>query len=212
MVFMSAAIVPARRRRPFDPRVAIGLVLVLASIAGVVAIVKSADRSVQVYSAAEALPIGTRITGDDLVAVPARLGAAAAKYLTAPPPASGYVVTRSIDKGELVPVAALGTAASETVATVVVPVSTAVATSIATGTSVDVWAAPKTTGQSFGPPAVIVSGATVARVVQPAGLVQSGSGTSLELRVQRDDIAAVLQALADEDSVSVVAVAEPVHG
>ena len=209
---MSAAIVPAGRRRPFDPRIVIGLVLVLASIGGVVMIVRAADRSVQVYSAAQTLPVGSRVTADDLVAVPARLGSASGRYLTSPPPAAGYIVTRSIGQGELVPMGALGTATSDRIATVVVPVSTAIATSIETGASVDVWAAPKAADRSFGPPSVIVGSATVARVVQPTGFVQSGAGTSLELRVPRDDVAAVLQALADEDSVSVVAVAEPVRG
>src|SRR5690606_37652620 len=105
-----------RKKRAFwiDPRFVIGVVLVVASIAGVLMVVASADSSATVYDARGALSVGDRVTASDLVEQSVRLGAVSDKYVGADSiPAEGLVVTRSVAAGELVPVAAVGNSAGE---------------------------------------------------------------------------------------------------
>lgn len=196
-----------RRRVPFDPRVLIGTLLVLASVGGVVAVVAANDRTVPVYAAAQALVPGTRITADAVRVSRVRLGGAEGRYLAGPLPSGGVVVTRSVAEGELVPLSALGAAASVTDVSVVVPLSTKPAATVGAGSVVDLWAAAKATGtgEKAPPPHVLVSGATVVRLVTPTGLIATASGATLEIELPREDVAAVLQAVADGESVSAVA-------
>ena len=203
---------PVSRRRAawFDPRIAVGLVIVVASVAGVVAIVGAADSSATVWTASEPLAAGTRVSAADLTPARARLGGAQGLYLSGPLPRTGLVATRTIDKGEMVPMSALGSAAQVDTASMVLDLSGRLPGSVAAGSVVDVWAAPKKTSTGYGPPQVLVSGATVVRIVPDGGLVATGDTTSVELRVPRDAVAQVLQSVADQDQVSAVAVGSPV--
>jgi hypothetical protein len=202
-----------RRRAPFDPRVLIGILLVVGSVAGVITVVAANDRTVPVYAAAEALVPGTRLTADSLRVARVRLGSAQERYLGAPLPRDGVVVTRSVAAGELVPLSALGAAASVTQASVVVPLSTKPAASVGPGSAIDLWAAAKATGtgEKAPPPHVLVSGATVVRLLTPSGLLAADRSATLEVEVPQEDVAAVLQAVADGDSVSAVALGAAVQ-
>ncbi|MDQ1514067.1 MAG: hypothetical protein QOC59_1909 [Microbacteriaceae bacterium] len=210
---MAALPLTARRRLRFDPRIAIGIALVAVSTIGVTGVVAGLNRTVAVYRAAGPLTAGARISAADLVPTPVHLGQEQRLYLSGRLPAEGYLVTRTIAEGEMVPLSALGTAESVDVAAVVVNLSTRPSGSIVPGAVVDLWAAPKRAGSTteFGAPVVLVSGATVARLVTPQGIVPSGEQNTVEVRVPRDDVAAVLQAVADGAQVSAVAISEPVH-
>ena len=201
------------RRLRLDPRIVLGLVLVAVSTLGVTGVVQSLNRTEPVYRAAGPLVAGAHISAADLVATPVRLGPADPLYLTGPVPADGYVVTRTIAAGEMVPLSALGSASAVDVASVVVDLSTRLSGSIVAGAVVDVWSAPRKAGSTteYGAPVVLVSGATVVRTIAPQGIVQAAQQNTVELQVPRDDVAAVLQAVADDARISAVAVSEPVH-
>lgn len=202
---------PFRARRTwFDPRVALGVALVVLSVAGVVGVVAASDRTQLVYVAAEPLAVGSRVTAADLAPAHVRLGSASALYLAGPLPADGFVARRSVAAGEMVPVSALGSTAGADTAAMVLTLADQLPQTVAAGSSVDVWAAPKTTTTAYGPPQVLVSGATVVRIVPGDGLVAAGDRTRVELRMPRDDVAPVLQSVADGDQISAVSVGEPV--
>ena len=204
---MVALALGARRRRiPFDPRVLIGILLVLGSVVGVVAVVKLTNRTVPVYAAAEALVPGARLTPDALRVTWVRLGDARDRYL-ARLPRDNAVVTRRVAEGELVPRSAVGAASSVTDVSVVVPLTTKPAARIGAGSVIDLWAAAKATGtgEKAPPPHVLASAATVVRLAAPTGLLASERGATLEVELPREDVAAVLQALADGESVSAIA-------
>lgn len=193
----------------FDPRFAIGLILVLVSVGGVLVLVNSADDTVTVYSAREPLTAGDRITPADLVEQPVRLGTATDNYLTkASFPTEGLIVTKSIAAGELVPTSAVGNPAGVRVASVVISVSGTLPKAVAAGTVVDVWAAQFADNRTFGPPAVLVPAATVVRVVESDSMV-SGGAFSVELLVARARTARILQAIANTDALSLVPVNLP---
>jgi len=49
------------------------------------------------------------------------------------------------------------------------------------------------------------------RTIAPQGIVQAAQQNTVELQVPRGDVAAVLQAVADDARISAVAVSQPVH-
>ena len=96
----------ARLRRPRwrDPRLLVGLVLVLASVAGVVALLAAAQRTQTYWVAARDIAPGTPVDAAAFVPAEAQLGDAAGLYLTADHPApAGQVVGAVVRRGELVP-------------------------------------------------------------------------------------------------------------
>lgn len=196
-----------RRRFWFDPRFAIGLGLVAASVTGVWWIVGSTDSSVAVYAARGPLFVGDRIDASDLVATRVRLESAGELYLTPRRlPAEGLVVTRTVAAGELLPRSAVGTRAGASVTSVVVAVRGRLPGSLGPGSVVDVWAAREGEHGQFGPPSVLVASASVVRLIEATGLIADSSGQSVEVLVPKDTVAAVLQSIADQDAIALVPV------
>jgi hypothetical protein len=202
--------VGARRRFWFDPRFAIGLLLIVASVAGVVGIVGAADSSVLVYAAREPLAPGDRVDADDLIGTSVRLAGAERLYLVPDDlPDGGLVVTKAVAEGELVPASAVGSTEGERQTSIVVGVGGELAESVVAGSTVDVWSARESTAGLFEAPVVIVSGATVVRLVDRQGLVVDNDSTSIEVLVPRTDVARVLEAIANDDAIAVVPASLP---
>lgn len=194
-----------RRSRWFDPRLALGMVLVVGSIAGVVALVGAVDRTVTVYAASDALSAGDRVTADDLVEHRVRLGSIEGHYLAIGDiPSGGLVVTRTIADGELVPASAVDDSASIRSASVVVTIRGQLPRSVAEGSVVDLWAARAGGDGGFGPPSVVVASATVVRVTPQEGLVAGGDAMAVELLIPRTRTARILEAKANDDVLSLV--------
>jgi hypothetical protein len=203
----------SRRRFWFDPRFAIGVVLVIASVAGVVGLVSSADASVDVLAARTTLTPGEQVSADDLVPTSVRAGQAERLYLRAKDvPADGVVITRAVAAGELVPSSAVGSAAGLQLTSVVVPVNTELAASIGPGSRVDVWSARAVDSTSFAAPTVLVSSAIVVRIIERKQLVADQAGGSVELLVPRFSTAGVLEATANGAALSIVPVDLPLGG
>ncbi|MBM7025860.1 hypothetical protein JS515_08685, partial [Clavibacter sp. DM3] len=95
-------------------------------------------------------------------------------------------------------------------AAVVIPTAAGADHLVAPGTVVDVWAAaPKGSGtNSYDAPRVIVSGATVAQVIQPQGFVADQDHTQVQLTVPREDVAAVIASTDERDQITLVPVGD----
>src|SRR5690554_257678 len=196
------------RPRWFDPRLAVGIALVVASVAGVVMLVGAADRTDTAYAAGSALAIGDVVRVDDLVETEVRLGAAIEHYLTpSRMPDGEIVVTRTISAGELVPASAVGQAKSTDWASLVVSVSGDLPRSVGAGTAVDVWA----TGEESETPGIVASEATVVAVSSEESMVAGAAVSSVELVVPRDRVARLLQAKAAGDFLSLVPAVIPLE-
>ncbi|CAN5282052.1 flagellar protein FlgA [soil metagenome] len=193
----------------FDPRFAIGIVLIAVAVAGTVFVVSAADSSVPVLTARSALTPGQTVTTDDLIATKVGMSRGTALYLSpSDVPADGVVVTRTVAAGELVPASAVGSSASVDSTSLVITVKGQLSGSIVAGATADVWAAPKTE-DGFGAPVVIVPTATVVRLVKPAGIVVDDSSGSVEVLVPKQTVARLLEAVADQDALSLVPAALP---
>jgi hypothetical protein len=204
---------PAPRRRPFaDPRLLIGLLLVAASVAATVGIVAAADRRVQVYAAAGPLEPGQRIAASDLVARGVALDGSDSLYLgIGDVPRGGLVVTRAVAQGELVPASSVGRTSDVDATSLVLRLATRVSAAVRPGASIDVWSATPATaaaqleGASVDPPTVLVSGATVVRVIDDdQALTVDHEGSAVEVRLPRSRVARVLAAIAAGDDLSIV--------
>jgi hypothetical protein len=210
---------PASRRSRLwvDPRLLVGLGLVIASVAGVVALVGTADRRVPVYAAAETLAPGAELRDDQLLVRWVALDDADSLYLAASgPPQQGLIIAEVVRRGELVPRAAVATADGSDSTTIVVQVSGGVSESIVPGARVDVWASARVDGAvdagisgGFAAPSVLTSDARVVRVTEPDGIVTAADGRSVEVLVPRSRVARLLHAIANGDALAVVAAGIP---
>lgn len=206
---------PASRRargRWLDPRLVIGLALVVLSVVGVLWVVAAADGGTNIYVARSALSPGDRITASDLIVRSVRLGDAAGHYL-APRDLDdeGVVVTRAVAAGDLVPASAVGTAAGDRVTSVVVTQAARLSRAITPGAVVDVWSAAETSNGVFAVPTVLVASATIVRVIESDGIIAGNSAQSIEILVPRGRTARVLEAIANKDAISLVPTSIPLR-
>lgn len=195
---------PARRRAP-DPRLLIGLALVVASIAGVVGIVAANDDGIEVYAAPRLLTAGERVLASDLEVRRVSLGAGSGAYLTLDAlPDEGAVVSRTVGEGELIPLAAVGDERGPSTTTIVVALTTPLGATVRAGDTLDVWSSPQEEAGRFGAPVVISSGTQLVREVADEGLVAGSQAARVELLVPRRDVARILDALANGDALAAV--------
>lgn len=196
-------------RRRADPRLFIGLLLVLASVAGVVAIVAAADRRTPVYALAASVAPGTRLDGAQLVERSVALDGSDGDYVPVGAlPSGGVITTRALQAGELLPVSALGSPESLASTSLVLDLAAPVSEAVQPGAQLDLWRADPADALAGAaavavPPSVLVSGAVFVRAVDD-GQFGSDSGTRVELLLPRDRVALVLQAVADGAKLAVV--------
>lgn len=201
------------RARALDLRFVIGVVLVLASAAGVYTVVTATDRSATVYAARTALLPGHLLVADDLSEASVRDDETAGFYLAPGDlPPEGIVVTRTVGPGELVPLDAVGDSSGMRVTSVVVTVDGQLGAAIGPGSAVDVWAAEAAEGERLAKPDVIVPGATVVRLLATESIVAGRQTTAVEVLVDRNRTSRLLEAVANGDSMSVVAADLPAGG
>lgn len=199
------------RRVLVDPRLIIGVILVVGSVVGVVTIVAAADRTRDVLVARAALVPGDVVHARDFDTVGVGLGSLSERYLAPDDlPSDGLVVTRAVVAGEAVPRSAVGEARGARLATIVVEAHGLLPASVTPGTTVDLWAAPppqRLGGEASAEsdaPVVLVDEAIVVRLVEDDALVSTGDVTAVELLVPRTRVARVLAARAADTELAVV--------
>lgn len=196
---------PSRARRALfgDVRFLIGIVLVVASIAGVWLLVTSSRQTVPVLQATRTIVPGEAVDSGDFQVVDVGLGTLVDAYLAPQELEPGSIATRTLAKGELVPSSAVG-AASDARTTTVVVTSTAIPAGVQAGTPVELWHAPLgEDGRTFAEPRVLVADAVVATVAEAEGMMSQNS-TDVELVIDRGDVADVLAAISGGSAISVI--------
>jgi len=193
------------RRRAFwgDARFFIGILLIIASIAGVWFVVASARQTAAVYAADRTIVVGEVVTADELRVVDVALGQLGDAYLTPDGLADGLIATRTIQDGELVPSAAVADATSSRSTTIVVRSAVDVPSSIEPGSTVELWTAPLLERGSYDTPRILIADATVAAVTRDDTMIGGGSAM-LELVIPRADVAGALAEVAAASALSVV--------
>lgn len=211
---MATGPIAGRLRRPGwkDPRLLGGIVLVAVAVAGVTAVVRGADTTTPYYAAAQALTPGQVISEDDLTVVRVRVPEGA--YVAGPGGAAdagaeapfGMVVTRTVDKGELLPVAALAEQDDFDGRPVAVRTTLPLAEGIGPGSVVDVYLTTRDDDERVTTRAV-AQGLVVQSVDSDGGGFAGGVEETVYVVVPRGEIEDFLAALATDGDISVVGLA-----
>lgn len=197
----------AARRTWMDPRLVIGIALVLASLAGVWFVVQQSARTETAWAATRTLLPGDTLTAADVQQVEVRMPQSQDRYLAASADPVGMLVASTIGEGEVLPLRALGATAGDGRSAVVIDLQGALPSAVRAGSLVDVWtAAPGEEG--YGAPEVLVDDAIVVGVVEDDGILASAA-QQLELLVPADATAVLLEAMSNEHMLSVVPLAQP---
>ncbi|MEH3076528.1 MAG: SAF domain-containing protein [Quadrisphaera sp.] len=208
-----------------DPRLVVGLLLVLASVLAGARVVSAADSTVPVWVAASTLVPGQEITAADLRAVRVHLEGGTGGYLPADEQApQGAVALREVTSGDLLPRSAVGSASALATRPVGLPVTGPLPSGLVAGALVDVWVTPaparlgttpvtaagtSTTGagaQDATGPHQLATSAVVHEVVTDGGSFATGRGGTVQVDLPPAQLQQALQALAAEATVSLVLV------
>lgn len=188
-----------------DPRLLIGLLLVIASTAGVIALVESQNTTTEVLSARQDIPVGSALSPDDFVGVRVRLGDAAGAYV---PVSEGVprsaVATRLIPQGELVPAAAVGSADDLDRKPVGLTVEDPLPSGTAAGDRVDVWVSLRTDTNTYEEPVLLLEAAEVAELTVGESALGASASTLVQVLVGDEAMPDLLNALSNDAHIAVV--------
>jgi len=197
----------ARLRRPSwkDPRLLLGVLLVLVSVAGVVFLVSSADRTTEIYVARDDIAVGEALTPESVVRAKVRLGETEQHYIpVAAGLPEGAVAVQRIGKDQLVPRASLGEVDELDRKPVALAIDQALPSQAVEGARVDVWVAQPDAKNGFSEPKLLLSGAEIAEVAEGSTALGSTKTTVLMVLVEDDRMPALLGAQANNAKISVV--------
>lgn len=198
----------ARLRRPRwrDPRLIVGLLLVLASVAGVVALLQSADRTDAYWAARKDLAPGAPLTADHFVAVEANLAGADERYLSADEPAPvDRMLVSAVRAGELVPAAGVADTDPQQRRPVGLTLAEPLPAGVGVGDRVDVWVAmPKGEGRGFATPERLADRVEIAELVEDAGAFGAGQSIRVQAMVGPKELPDLLEAKVQDARITVV--------
>ncbi|OAE02341.1 hypothetical protein [Arthrobacter sp. OY3WO11] len=197
----------ARLKRPSwkDPRLLAGILLVLVSVAGVVFLVGSADRTTEVFAARDGIAVGERLTQENVVRAKVRLGDTESQYVTAESGLpEGVVAVQRIGKNQLVPRASLGAVDELDRKPVALSIDETLPAQAVAGARVDVWVAQPDARNGFSEPKLLLSGAEIAEVTTGSTALGSSKKAVLMVLVEDSHMPALLGAQANGAKISVV--------
>lgn len=196
----------SRPRRAFfvDVRFLVGIVLVIASVAGVWMLVAASRQTTPMLQTTRTIVVGEALSSDDFQVVEVGLGALAEDYLAPQDLEDGMIAGRTLDRGELVPAASIADAESARTTSLVISSAVAIPAGVDAGTVVELWQAPLLEdGRSFDAPRILVADAVVATVIETDGMLNQ-QRAEVEVVIDRADVADVLAAISGGAAISLV--------
>jgi hypothetical protein len=183
----------------------VGVLLVLASVVGVISLVGSADRTTEVYAARDAIAVGEKLTPDNVIRAKVRLGETEENYVTVESGLpEGLVAVQRIGKNQLVPKESLGKVDELDRKPVAVTIEETLPAQAVAGTRVDVWVALPDARNGFSEPKLLLPGAEIAQVSTGSTALGSSRKTVLMVLVADSQMPALLGAQANQAKISVV--------
>lgn len=188
-----------------DPRLLIGILLVLASVAGVVALVGNADSTVPMYAAKDALVVGQKITAESFTVVQVQLGDVDGKYLDPTDELDvNAVAVRMVPKGELVSRTSIGRIDALDRKPAPISITEPLPKEVVVGAYVDAWVALPDDRNGFVEPVLMLPGAEVASLSAASGTLGASKNMALMVLVTDAQMPKFLGAVANKAKVSVV--------
>lgn len=202
----TAPMMRLRRPRWKDPRLIVGIVLVVASVLMGALLVSRLAETTPVLVARSPIAPGDAIDPADLVVAEMRLGDQTDLYagsVEAIP--EGAVATRAVQEGELVPMSVIGQSEDVPLRPVMIPVDMTVAESVAPGAMVELWHTAATADEAGDAHAeLLVPDAVVRRVDEGSSLGMRSM--SVEVLVPSDSVYEVLEVLSKDERLDVIGV------
>ncbi|MGM1017725.1 MAG: hypothetical protein ACQEW8_09335 [Actinomycetota bacterium] len=196
-----------RLRRAFrgDIRFFIGISLVILSMVGVWLVVTTSSQTTAVLQMTRTIVPGETITTDDVQPVEVNLGTVTG-YLEPGELDDDLIAVETLNTGELVPTGGVADSSEGRTTTIVLESTVRVPTGVSTGSVVELWHAPALADDDgYDRPRILVADAVVAVLRDAEGMLAQG-GSSVEVVVDRSDVAEVLAAIADGAALSIVPV------
>jgi hypothetical protein len=197
----------ARLKRPSwkDPRLLVGVLLVLASVIGVISLVGSADKTTDVYAARDSIAVGEKLSQENVVLAKVRLGETEEHYLTLESGLpEGLVAVQRVGKNQLIPRDSLGKVDALDRKPVTVTIEESLPDQAVAGTRVDVWVALPDARNGFSEPKLLLPGAEIAQVTPGSTALGSSRNTEVMVLVADNQMPALLGAQANKAKISVV--------
>ncbi|MGG5171210.1 hypothetical protein ACQR35_03385 [Pseudarthrobacter sp. J1738] len=197
----------ARLKKPSwkDPRLLVGILLVLCSVAGVVALITSMDRTTEVFVANAPIAVGQKVDAGSLGRAKVQLGDTQDSYILASDgvPESS-IATRMIPKGQLLPKDSVGHADALDRKPVAITIDQALPAQAVVGSHVDVWVAMPDTRNGYQEPQLLLPGAEIGDIVASSQSLGSSSAKSVLVLVSDAQMPKLLGAQANKAKISVV--------
>lgn len=189
-----------------DPRLIAGIILVVLSVTGVVALMQSMDARQGYWAASVDIVPGAEASAEDFHIVQASMSESSDRYWIAndqlPP---SFLVSSTIRQGELLPVQGVAESDPDGRQQVGVRVSQDMPAAVSVGSRADAWVAlASSDGRGFEEPTRLISNAEVVGMDDSSSAFAAADTTTVYLMLSQDAVPTVLDAQANGAQISLV--------
>lgn len=189
-----------------DPRLIVGVILVVLSVTGVVALIQSMDARQGYWAASVDIVPGAQASAEDFHIVQASMSESADQYWIADeqlPP--NFLVSSTIRQGEFLPVQDVAESDPDGRQQVGVRVSQDMPSAVTIGSRADAWVAVASDdGRGFEEPTKLISNAEVVGLDDNSSAFAAADTTTVYLMLSEDALPTVLDAQANGAQISLV--------
>lgn len=189
-----------------DPKLLVGLALILLSVVSVIGVVRATNQTETFYALARDVPVGQKITVEDLREVDVRLSDSASRYMrNTQEIAEGMRAKDFLRSGELLRVDAVTTTDTDQHRKATVVLDSTVVSTFSAGDRVDIWISQKAENKNaYGSPEVVMQSAYISKVTSEESMIGSTGKSAVQLLVTEDALGKVLDATNNESKINLV--------
>ncbi|MFW0108505.1 flagellar biosynthesis protein FlgA [Rothia sp. P7181] len=188
-----------------DPKLLIGLFLILMSLTGVITVVNISNQTKPYWVTTREIYVGEEISEKDLKKVDVRLSEASSHYLSTEDSGTPHIATQFIGAHQLIPKNSLGEVEQNDRKKTTIVLDSTIASGYKAGDLVDVWVSSKNeTGNGYATPVRLMEQAEIARINSEDSVLGSTGKTALQLLVSEDVLSSILHATSNDSKISLV--------
>lgn len=189
-----------------DPRLVIGVIILLVSIIACTQLIASAGAGIPVYRATRPIAQGEALGAHNTVVIDARPESTA--YLPGGELPAEAQAAINIGAGELIARSAVTTDAQKDRRNIVIAVSDGLPDTVTPGTTLELWFVPSSQiGAKESPkPSLVTGEATLVKVLGESGILAGQGSLRIEVRLNSSDISGILESAHGNGTLSAVPV------
>lgn len=184
-------------RRPLG-KFSLGVILVVGSAAGVVALVSDASKSTEVLVASVSIAPGEEISRSNVEVQRVPVSPLWGDFASPAELNAGLSATETIDEGSVLPLGSLDTDVVSDDSVVTLSLSVGDPQWLTIGSLVEVWVAPPGDENSFEVPFVVAPQAVIIDVRLEEGFAADSSASTVDVSVPRRTLPGIVHALAND--------------